>query len=312
MVSSARSQNGRGNVSPRRRRAGPTPLPPGTSGLLRRALQEDRWTRDITTRSVLPERSPGRAQVTAQGRGVLSGLAAARELARIAGLRSSSRLADGSEIRPGTVVLELSGDLRRVLAVERTLLNLLMHLSGVATETANNVRAARRGRPGFRVRATRKTLPGLRDLEKAAVVHGGGEPHRRDLSDAALIKSNHLALVPLDLAVRRARARVRRPDLVQVEVRSLPQAREALAAGARRLLIDNQSPRTVGRIVHEIRRRPGGTAVEVEVSGGVGPTNIASYARAGADAASLGRLTHSAPAVPFHLTVEPRSRGRSR
>jgi len=299
-------------VSPPPRRAGRARLPPGTTALLRRALQEDRWTNDVTTRAVLPTRLFGEAQIVAQRHGVLSGLAAAQEVARIGGLRSSSRLTDGSEVRPGTVVLELTGDVRRILAIERTLLNLLMHLSGVATETATIVRTARRSRSRFRIRATRKTLPGLRDLEKAAVVHGGGEPHRRDLSDAGLIKSTHLALVPLDVAVRRARGRLRSPDRLQVEVHSLGQARSAVAAGARRLLIDNQSPGTVARIVRGIRQARGGAAVEVEASGGIGPRNIAAYARSGADAASLGRLTHSAPALPFHLTLGTRRRGSSR
>jgi nicotinate-nucleotide pyrophosphorylase (carboxylating) len=257
----------------------------------------------VTTRALFPKRMPGEAQVVAQRRGVLSGLDAAVGLARLAGLRSTSHLVDGAELRPGRVVLELSGDLRRILAVERTLLNLLMHLSGVATETAAVARAARKSRPGFRIRATRKTLPGLRDLEKAAVVHGGGEPHRRDLSDAVLVKSTHLALLPLEVAVRRARARVRSPDRFQVEVRSREQAQTAVAAGARRLLVDNQTPRAVARIVRDLRRARGGTAVEVEVSGGIGRRNIVAYARTGADAASLGRLTHSAPAIPFHLVL---------
>jgi nicotinate-nucleotide pyrophosphorylase (carboxylating) len=299
-------------VSPPPRRRGHRPLPPGTSARLRRALEEDRWTRDVTTRALFPKRLPGRARVIAQAAGVLSGLDAARELARLGGLHSSSRLGDGSPVRRGTVVLELSGDLRRVFTVERTLLNLLMHLSGVATETARIVRIARRSRSGFRIRATRKTLPGLRDLEKAAVVHGGGEPHRRDLSDAVLIKSTHLALVSLAVAVRRARAHVHASDKVQVEVRSLAQARTALAAGARRLLIDNRSPATVAQIIRAIRRMRGGSTVEVEVSGGIGPQNIRAYARTGADAASLGRLTHSAPALPFHLRVEAGRRRQSR
>lgn len=290
---------------PRPARAG---LPPGTLALLRRALAEDRWNRDVTTRALLPRAVPGRARVLAQARGVLSGLAAARAVARLGGLRSSSRLLDGSVVRPGTVVLELTGDLRRILAVERTLLNLLMHLSGVATATAAAVRAARNSRPGFRVRATRKTLPGLRDLEKAAVVHGGGEPHRRDLSDAVLVKTTHLRLVPLEVAVRRAL-----PDgRGQVEVRSLDQARRAVATGARRLLVDNQAPATVARLVRALRQMPGGSRVEVEVSGGVGPRNVAAYARAGADAASLGELTHSARALPFHLTVVAPSGGGGR
>lgn len=293
-------------MSPPPRRARPPRLPAGTIALLRRALEEDRWTDDITTQALFPKSIPGTARVTAQERGVLSGLAAARQLARLGGLRSISHLSDGDPVRRGTVVLELSGDLRRILAIERTLLNLVMHLSGVASATAQVVRIARRSRPGFHIRATRKTLPGLRDLEKAAVVHGGGEPHRRDLSDAVLIKSNHLVTVPLEIAIRRARAHVRHPERVQVEVRSLDQARTAAAAGIRRLLIDNQSPGTVARIVRGIRRLRGGASVEVEVSGGIRPDNIAVYAGTGADAASLGYLTHSAPALPFHLTVQAR------
>lgn len=291
-------------MRPPLRRIRPGGLPPGTLAVLRRALHEDRWTRDITTGAILRGHPRGRALVIAQGAGVLSGGLAAKALAGIAGLRSRTRLADGSPIRRGTVVLELSGDVRRILAVERTLLNFLMHLSGVATLTAATVQAARRSRPRFRIRATRKTLPGLRDLEKAAVVHGGGEPHRRDLSDAVLIKGTHTSLVPLGVAVHRARARLRFPALVQVEVGSLADARTAMAAGARRLLIDNQTPGSATRIIRALRGLPGGSSVEVEVSGGIGPETVTAYARTGADAASLGRLTHSAPALPFHLRLE--------
>lgn len=297
-------------MTPRRRRAPPAPLPRGTTALLRRALAEDRWTRDVTTRALLPGPVRGTARVVAQARGTLSGLVAARRVAGLGGVRSSTRFREGSTVRPGQVVLVLAGDVRRILGVERTLLNLLMHLSGVATETARSVRIARRVRPTFRIRATRKTLPGLRDLEKAAVVHGGGEPHRRDLSDAVLIKSTHLQLVPLEAAVRRARLRHRGP--IQVEVHSFAQARTAVAAGVRRLLVDNRAPGAVAGIVRDLRRRPGGASVEVEVSGGVGPENLAAYARAGADAASLGRLTHSAPALPFHLIVDPARQAGSR
>jgi nicotinate-nucleotide pyrophosphorylase (carboxylating) len=299
-------------MSPAQRRVPHPHLPSGTSVLLRRALDEDRWTHDVTTRALLPHHLSGRARVIAQAPGVLSGLDVAKALARIARLRYSTSLADGDNVHAGTVVLELSGDLRRILAVERTLLNLLMHLSGVATLTAKTVAAARRTRPGFRIRATRKTLPGLRDLEKAAVVHGGGEPHRRDLSDAVLIKSTHLDLVPLEVAIRRASAHQPLRQNLQVEVRSLAQARAAVAAGARRLLIDNQTPATVRRIVRVLRRSREGTSTEVEVSGGIRPETVAAYARTGADAASLGRLTHSAPALPFHLTLGPRRRPSAR
>ncbi len=277
-------------------------LPTGTGRQLRAALAEDRWTRDATTRALLPRSVRARARVIAQADGTLSGARVAEEIARIAGLHVTPRSRDGARVRRGSVVLELEGDLRRILAVERTLLNFLMHLSGVATETARAVRAGRAARPGFRVRATRKTLPGLRDLEKAAVVDGGGEPHRRDLSDALLIKGTHLTVLPVPEAVRRGLAGAyRRP--VQVEVRTLAQARNAVAAGARRLLIDNRSPSAARQLVRSIRRLPGGRSVDVEVSGGIDATNIAAYARSGATAASLGSLTHSAPALPFHLIV---------
>lgn len=288
----------------RRPEPGRPALPPGTVGKLREALREDRWTRDATTRALFPGRLGGRATVVAQAPGVLSGVPVAETIARIGGLHATARLLDGARVHRGSVVLELRGDLRRILSVERTLLNFLMHLSGVATATERVVRAARTVRPGFRVRATRKTLPGLRDLEKAAVVHGGGEPHRRDLSDAVLIKGNHLAVVPVAEAVRRGRRRIDGRPL-QVEVRSLAQARAALGAGARNLVIDNLSPRAARRLIRSIRRFPGGAAADLEVSGGIDVTNVAAYARSGADAASLGSLTHSAPALPFHLVVVP-------
>jgi nicotinate-nucleotide pyrophosphorylase (carboxylating) len=185
-----------------------------------------------------------------------------------------------------------------------------MHLSGVATRTARAVAAARSGGDGPRVYATRKTLPGLRDLEKRAVVHGGGEPHRRDLASAVLVKNNHLAFVPIPEAVRRLRSRYGRRWPIQVEVRGLGEAREALAAGADALLLDNMSPRRARAVVRRIRaefRRP---RPWVELSGGITPESLPRYAATGADAASLGAITHSAPAVPFRLAVRPLRRTR--
>ncbi len=287
-------------------------LRPGTDRLLRAALVEDRWRHDVTSRAVVPPGTRARALVSAQAAGTVSGLALVQRLAGLAGLNARLHARDGARVRPGSVVLELRGDARRILAVERTLLNFVTHLSGVATLTARVVRNAHRVRPGFRVRATRKTLPGLRDLEKAAVVDGGGEPHRRDLSEAVLIKSTHQALVPLARAIRRVRQRHRMGLPVQVEVRSIAQARAAARAGARSLLVDNQAPAQLRRIVRAVRALPGGNGVELEASGGITPENIAAYARTGVDAASVGRLTHSAPAVPFHLTLVPRRNERRR
>ena len=287
------------------RRAERSRGPPAIAGLVRRALAEDRFRRDRTTRAVLPRPVPARARVTAEARGVLSGMAAAREVARAAGLRVTAAAADGRPVRPGSVVLRLDGDARAILAVERTLLNLLMHASGVATATAAAVRAARGARPRLEVWATRKTLPGLRDLEKAAVVHGGGRSHRRDLSDAILVKNNHLALVPLPVAVGRARARARPGERVEVEVRSLRDALAAARAGADALLIDNAGPARARRIVRALEAAGLRAGRWIELSGRVTPATVARYREVGADAVSLGALTHSAAGLPFHLRIDP-------
>jgi nicotinate-nucleotide pyrophosphorylase (carboxylating) len=291
--------------------ASPIPRRPSVR-FLQALLAEDRVGRDRTTRALVPIGARARAEVIAQGRGIVSGVAVATALAEGAGLTvRSARIRDGDPVRPGRVVLRISGTARAILGVERTLLNLLMHLSGVATATDGARRAARRGRRSLAIYGTRKTIPGLRDLEKAAIRHGGGFPHRRDLSDGILIKTNHLALVPLDEAVRRVRRRVGPAVRVQVEVRSASGALRAVRAGADALLIDNASPAAARRIVTSLQRAGRREGVWIEVSGGITPRNVGSYVMSGADAASLGSLTHSAVALPFHLVMRRPLRSRS-
>jgi nicotinate-nucleotide pyrophosphorylase (carboxylating) len=277
---------------------------PHLRAIVARALQEDRVRSDRTTRAVIPHRVAVRARVTSQSKGVLSGIAVAREVARQAGVHATARRRDGDSIRPGTPVLELEGDARAILGIERTLLNFLMHLSGVASSTAKAVRAVGVGPGRPRIYATRKTLPGLRDLEKAAVVHGGGWPHRRDLSEAVLIKNNHLAVVTLAVALDRARRGLGGP--VQVEVRSAGAAVTAAQLGARRLLIDNASPTQARAIIRRLESQGLRTGRWIELSGGITPANAQRFRAAGADALSLGALTHSAPALPFHLSITSR------
>jgi nicotinate-nucleotide pyrophosphorylase (carboxylating) len=275
----------------------------GLARLVRVALAEDRARDDRTTRALFPRVREAEATVTAQARGILSGVRAAIAVAEACGLRVVRSRKDGSPVGPGTVVLVLRGDVRAILASERTILNFLLHASGVATATARAVRASGRGGP--RVLATRKTLPGLRDLEKEAVVHGGGGPHRRDLSEAILVKTNHLRFVPLEEAVRRARRAARSGEPVEVEVRSTAEALRAARAGAETLLLDNAPPGKARRIARELERAGLRSSVRLELSGGITPSTIARYRRVGADAASLGALTHSARALPFHLTARP-------
>lgn len=287
------------------RRPDAPPASVAAAALARAALAEDRAAQDRTTRAVLPRAVPATARVVAQAPGVLSGVSVARALARAAGVRVVSARGDGHRLRRGEVVLTVRGDARRILSLERTLLNVLMHASGVATTTAAAVRAARGGRHPLEVWATRKTLPGLRDLEKAAVVHGGGRPHRRDLADGLLVKNNHLALVPLAAAIRRARSAAGRGETVEVEVRTKTAAVRAARAGADAILIDNATPARARAIVRALERAGLRRRVWVELSGGLTPANVRAYRGVGADAASLGSLTHSARALPFHLELRP-------
>lgn len=272
--------------------------------IVRRALEEDRAWQDITTRAVVPRGRPVVGIITAQRAGTLSGLVPAIAVARGMGIRATALATDGAPIARGSAVLRLEGEARRVLSAERTVLNFLMHLSGIATLTRRTVTEARRAAPRFRVLGTRKTTPGLRSFEKEAVRHGGGGPHRGDLRAAILVKNNHIAVVGLDAALEALSSAERRR--AEVEVRSIEEARRALSHGIRKLLLDNFSAPSAKRTVRAIRQLPRGRGAFLELSGGIRPTQIRSFARTGADAASLGSLTHSAPALPFHLVVRRR------
>ena len=204
-------------------------------------------------------------------------------------------ITDGGEVTAGQVLGEVSGSLRSILGGERTALNLLQHCSGIATLTRRYVRAAR-GKA--RIRDTRKTLPGLRALEKAAVRAGGGFNHRESLSDAILIKDNHLAHLDLRQAVDRARARW--PGrIVEVECDTLEQVADAVGARPDLLLLDNMSP----DIAREAKVLVEGT-IPLEVSGRVSLETVGAYAEAGVDYISVGAITHSAPALDIALDLD--------
>jgi nicotinate-nucleotide pyrophosphorylase (carboxylating) len=267
--------------------------------LVRRALAEDVGSGDLTTQATVPAGARARARITQKQPGVLYGLDAA-ELAFAlldAGARFTA-LAEEGVWRSGGPVLDVEGQAAALLSAERTALNLLQRLSGVATLTARYVEAVRGTRA--RVLDTRKTTPGLRLLEKAAVVAGGGTNHRVGLFDAILIKENHAAMAGgVGEAVRLARAGA--PNmLLEVECRTDEEVDEALAAGAPRLLLDNMTPAQMRAIV----ARVGGRA-ELEASGGIDLETIRDVAETGVDFISVGALTHSAPALDISLLLEP-------
>jgi nicotinate-nucleotide pyrophosphorylase (carboxylating) len=267
--------------------------------LVRRALAEDVGSGDLTTQATVPAGARARARITQKQPGVLYGLDAA-QLA-FALLDSGARfvaLAEEGVWRTGGPVLDIEGDAAALLGAERTALNLLQRLSGVATLTARYVEAVRGTRA--RVLDTRKTTPGLRLLEKAAVVAGGATNHRVGLFDAILIKENHAAMAGgVGEAVRLARAAA--PDvLLEVECRTDAEVDEALAAGAPRLLLDNMTAAQMRAIVARV-----GDRAELEASGGIDLETIRGVAETGVHFISVGALTHSAPSLDISLLLEP-------
>lgn len=263
-----------------------------------RALAEDLGINGDLTAALLPPGQRARAAIVCRGEGILAGrLAASEAFAAVdPAIEVSWEAEDGDRLTPGQVVAGVAGPLCSTLTAERTVLNLLGHLSGVATLTR---RYADKAGPGARVRDTRKTTPGLRALEKAAVRAGGGYNHRGSLSDGILVKDNHLA--GLTIAVAVASAHRRWPGVpCEVECDDLEQVAAALEAGADVVLLDNMSPPEVAKAVELVRRR-----APVEVSGGVTLDTVTAYAEAGVDFISVGALTHSAPVLDLGLDLLP-------
>jgi len=273
-----------------------------TQDLVARALAEDLGSGDVTVEAVVPEGATGTATIAQKQPGVLFGLDVAGEAFSQAGGAQLEALASDGEWRDEvpTAVARVSGPAPSLLAAERTALNFLCHLSGVATLTARFVRAVEG--TGVRILDTRKTTPGLRALEKAAVAAGGGTNHRMGLHDAILIKENHAALAGgVGEAVRRARQAQPRAE-VEAECRSLAEVKEAIEAGASRLLLDNMSRAELREAVGVARSD--GKRPELEASGGVTLENVAEVAATGVDYVSVGALTHSAPALDLSMTLE--------
>lgn len=274
------------------------------SRIVRTALEEDTGSGDVTTAALFSSAIPARARITAGEPMVIAGLAVARavfvevdpEVAIV------QPVEDGARVDPGTAVLVIEGDARSLLMAERVALNFLQRLSGIATLTARFCDAVR----GYRARIldTRKTTPGLRELEKWAVRLGGGWNHRHGLGDGILIKDNHLALlesqgISVEQACRLARDQGPHGLRIIVEVQTLDQIQTALQGGADIILLDNMTSSQVREAVALIKGR-----ALVEVSGGVTLETAHDLAAAGADFLSIGALTHSAPAMNLSMDIE--------
>lgn len=297
------------------------------TGLIRTALEEDIGPADVTAEATVPENAVGRARIIAREEVVCAGLPLAAKVfeALDPRMHAEARAAEGQVAARGSELLRLKGKARAILTGERTALNFLAHLSGIATLTRRFVERLAGTRA--KIRDTRKTTPGLRALEKYAVKMGGGTNHRMGLYDAILLKENHIALAggvrqalaqAHSYASLRARPRTTsayeefagsaepRPESaslpIQIEVRNEEELREALQGGAESVLLDNMSPAEARRCV-EIVRDVRAQCV-VEISGGITLENARDYAETGADFLSSGMLTHSAPAANLSLLVD--------
>jgi nicotinate-nucleotide pyrophosphorylase (carboxylating) len=272
---------------------------PRTDHLIDLALEEDAGLGDVTSRAIFPASHRARAYIAAGQELVVCGLeVAARVFQRVDPALKVVLLArDGNLIKRGAIVLRVSGPTASLLTAERTALNFIQRLSGVAT-LSRRFAAAVAG-TGVRIVDTRKTTPGFRALEKYAVRCGGCGNHRSSLGEHVLIKDNHIAAAgSLKKAVQLARAHAPHLAKIEVEAGTLAEVREAVRAGAEVILLDNMTPRTIRQAVAAI----GGAAV-IEVSGGVRYETLRDYALPGVDVISVGALTHSAPAADLSLTV---------
>jgi nicotinate-nucleotide pyrophosphorylase (carboxylating) len=267
--------------------------------LVLRALAEDVGDADVTSEATVPAGTRATATITQKAPGVVYGfdVAEATFLALDPDVQLQRLGIEGAWREPPALVLRASGDARALLAAERTALNFLQRLSGVATLTARCVYAVEG--TGVQILDTRKTTPGLRKLEKAAVAAGGGSNHRAGLYDMVLIKENHAALAGgVGAAIRAAREKF--PDLpLEVECSTRQEVDEALQAGARRILLDNMAADELRAVVRHVAGR-----ATLEASGGITFATLRTHAETGVDSISIGALTHSAPALDLSLILQ--------
>lgn len=269
--------------------------------ILVKFLQEDVGAGDITSDNIIRADMEAKAEIVCKSRfAIVCGLEEASMLFDICGCKSEILVKDGSKVVKGAVVMNVSGYARSILKAERTVLNIIMRMSGIATETRRMVDLAK----GVTILATRKTAPGLRYFDKKAVVLGGGATHRMRLDDMVLIKDNHLVLVSdLGKCIRLAKKNVGSSIKVECEVRTKEEALAAVAAEADTVMLDNFTPKQAQQTIRQIRRMGLRNKVKIELSGGINQNNIRQYSRTKPDFISLGYITHSSKTIDFSLEI---------
>ena len=272
---------------------------------LYRFLDNDIGFEDITTRALIQPDLKIKAKILSNKRGIVAGLDLVSSFISEFDINITEIKEDGIELNPGDTVLALEGDAETILTIERTVLNLLMRMSGIATVTSQMVKKARSKNHNVIIAGTRKTTPGLQFFEKQAIKIGGGDTHRYRLDDAVLIKDNHLALVgDVVLAVKKAREYASFTKKIEIEVENQEDAINAAEAGADIILLDNMQVEDVESVLKALKDINLRDKIIIEISGGIDLDNIVEYAKTGVDVISSGYITHSAGVLDMSLEIQ--------
>ncbi len=270
---------------------------------LRQILAEDIGQGDVTAQAIIPPNLTVKAMVIAKEEGIAAGIEETSILAEYLGLKVKAKVADGEKIKNKQVLMQISGDAQTILSAERTMLNLLSRMSGIATATRTLTTKLEKAGSKAKIAATRKSAPGLLYFDKKAVTIGSGDPHRLHLDDMILIKDNHLVIVgSVEDAVKKAKANASFSKKIEVEVTQAEDAMQAARAGADIIMLDNFSPKQA-KTASEMLKKAGFGNVLLEVSGGITGETLLEYAAAQVDVISLGELTHSVKALDISLEV---------
>jgi len=271
---------------------------------LTQLIAEDVGQGDVTAAAIVPQGLIAKAKIIAKGTGVVAGIEEATVLAETLGLKVIPNIADGQEVKSGQKLMQLSGDARTILTGERTILNLLSRMSGIATTTKRLTEKLKKEGLKARVAATRKTALGFLYFDKKAVMIGGGDTHRLNLDDMILIKDNHLVLAgSLENALKRAKENASFSKKIEVEITQLNDAVKAAQLGADIIMFDNFNPKQVKDAVKSLKKEGFFGKVLLEVSGGINEENLLDYATAEVDLISIGALTHSVKALDISLEI---------
>ena len=268
-------------------------------------LREDEGFGDITSNALIPENKVFYAKLISKDDGILAGIEIIKEMFLEYGIGIISSKDDGDAIKKGDILLEIEGNARRILLLERTALNLLMRMSGVATVTNRIVAKVNDANPKVRVAGTRKTAPALQKFDKLAIAIGGGDPHRNALDDMVLIKDNHIAVVgSVKDALLLAKENVSFSKKIEIEVESVEDALIACENGADIVMLDNMSPEEAQSTLNALKEKGLRENVLIEISGGITEDNILDYAPLDVDIISLGSITHQASSLNFSLDMD--------